>query len=1088
MTGGKGRLTQLPEDAGHTEADVETEAQADRRARRLRRARAVGIGAVGALVLAGGGLWLVRKPIADTFIARELAARGVQGRYRIARIGPRTQRLENLVIGDPRRPDLTVRFVEVDIGWGLTGARIARVQASGVRLRGRLQDGALDLGQVNRLLEGGGGEAELPDWTVQVDDARAEIATDYGPLVVAMDGSGPMRSGFAGTLGLSAPSLEIADCTLERLIAPLDMTTQSGQVILDGPVLSRALACKDADAQLVMPKLTMNLRGDLALRQVSGAVSLNADSARQQRRSLGPVSGLITFKGSSEELRGTVALSTLEASADGVTTGTAKIGGNFALRPAGRDRALAWQGDATIDDIRPADGIHLAGLMRSAMGTPVEPLARKLVDAVERIGRDNRLVLGGKLNMLGARGNASLDKLDLSSASGARIASQDGSAARLQWPGKGVQATGTMTIGGGGLPEGRINVATDGRGRIDGTATLADYRAGAARLALAPVHFSFGGDGRGTIQTRVTLDGPLPDGALTGLTVPVDARLLPGGGLRLAQDCAPVRWQSLRLSSMMLRPANVRLCGIADGRLQVGELALAGTVGESPLALSAASARYGLADGRFELSEPSVRVGDAEAPVRFAASRLAGGRTDAGAMTGTVEGGAGRIGTVPLDLSDITGQWTFADGRLILDGALRVSDAVADARFNTLAGQDVHLTFADGRIDATGTLVHPALKAKVAAVTIRHELGSGAGQARFTLDRLAFGNALQPDDLTPLALGIVANVQGVVEGQGRIDWAGEQVKSEGTFSTKGMNLAAAFGPVEGLSTTIHFSDLLGMRTAPGQVVTVATINPGVEVHDGVIRYALLSNEQAVIEGGHWPFSGGDLELLPTTLELDARKPRNLAFRVVGLDAGSFINTLELKNVSATGTFDGLLPMVFDATGGRIDGGLLVARQQGDPPLVLSSTAGLSVPCDQTRQSGNLSYVGDVSNAELNAFSKLAFDALKNLRYRCLVIMLDGALDGEFVTRLSINGINQGTEEARKSFLARPFLGLPFLFNVRIEAPFRGLLSTAAGLADPTVAIRNSLGEQPDDQSTPTGTDGLAVQPPDSEKELKGDQQ
>ncbi len=138
---------------------------------------------------------------------------------------------------------------------------------------------------------------------------------------------------------------------------------------------------------------------------------------------------------------------------------------------------------------------------------------------------------------------------------------------------------------------------------------------------------------------------------------------------------------------------------------------------------------------------------------------------------------------------------------------------------------------------------------------------------------------------------------------------------------------------------------------------------------------------------------------------------------------------------------------------------------------------LNVPCDETRQSGNLSYVGDVSNADLNAFSKLAFDALKNLRYRCLAIMLDGALDGEFVTRLSINGINQGTEEARKSFIARPFLGLPFVFNVRIEAPFRGLLSTAAGLADPSVAIHNSLSEQLDEAAR----DGVAVQPPDSDK-------
>jgi len=312
--------------------------RADGRARRLRRARRIGGGAAILLALGVGGLWLAREPIADNFIAGELARRGVQGSYQITRIGPRTQRLENLVIGDPRRPDLTVRLVEVDIGWGFTGARIARVQASGVRLNARFHDGVLDLGQVGRLMEGGKGEAQLPDWRVQIDDARADIASDYGLLVAAMDGSGPMRSGFIGTLGLSGPSFVAGDCTLDRLMAPMDLTTERGQVVIDGPVQSRALACKGADMRLVMPRLKVNLRGDLALKAISGAVTFNADGAQQERRNLGPLTGLLTFKGSREDLRGSVALSTLQASGDGVAMGMAKLGGNFALRPGGRER------------------------------------------------------------------------------------------------------------------------------------------------------------------------------------------------------------------------------------------------------------------------------------------------------------------------------------------------------------------------------------------------------------------------------------------------------------------------------------------------------------------------------------------------------------------------------------------------------------------------------------------------------------------------------------------------------------------------------------------------------------------------------
>ena len=56
-------------------------------------------------------------------IDRELARRNVQATYEVKRIGFRTQRLENLVIGDPRDPDLTARWVEVACSWGLGGPR-----------------------------------------------------------------------------------------------------------------------------------------------------------------------------------------------------------------------------------------------------------------------------------------------------------------------------------------------------------------------------------------------------------------------------------------------------------------------------------------------------------------------------------------------------------------------------------------------------------------------------------------------------------------------------------------------------------------------------------------------------------------------------------------------------------------------------------------------------------------------------------------------------------------------------------------------------------------------------------------------------
>src|SRR5690606_31961874 len=217
----------------------------------------------------------------------------------------------------------------------------------------------------------------------------------------------------------------------------------------------------------------------------------------------------------------------------------------------------------------------------------------------------------------------------------------------------------------------------------------------------------------------------------------------------------------------------------------------------------------------------------------------------------------------------------------------------------------------------------------------------GAGDAAFTVPGLAFGSSVQPDDLTSLTRGVIANVSGVVRGEGDIRWNAQGVTSGGVFSSDGLALAAAFGPVTGLKGEIRFSDLLGLETPPGQVATMAEVNPGVAVQGGSVRYQLLSGLRVQVEGGQWPFAGGELTLEPTLLDFAQPSDRHFTFRVVGLDAARFIHQMDFKNFAASGLFDGVLPMVFTVEGGRIVGGRLVARKPG----------------------GRLAYVGELSEAD-----------------------------------------------------------------------------------------------------------------------------
>src|SRR5690606_16383249 len=236
--------------------------------------------------------------------------------------------------------------------------------------------------------------------------------------------------------------------------------------------------------------------------------------------------------------------------------------------------------------------------------------------------------------------------------------------------------------------------------------------------------------------------------------------------------------------------------------------------------------------------------------------------------------------------------------------------------------------FADGAIDATAGFGEEKTGRKVVDTVIRHELGAGTGFADLKVDGLRFGDGFQPDQLTRLALGVVADVQGAVVGSGRIDWTPEGVTSRGTFATADANLAAAFGPVTGLTATLTFDDLIGLRSAPGQVARIDEINPGIPVIGGTITYRLLGDNRVRIDGGRWPFAGGELSLHPTPLDFNGSQTRRLSFDIVGVDAAIFLQQFGFDNINATGLFDGTLPVEFDGLGGRIVGGRIDARAGG----------------------------------------------------------------------------------------------------------------------------------------------------------------
>ena len=1012
---------------------------------RVRRISRIGLLIVLAVaVIALAVIWVARKPIANRVIADELESKGVQATYTLDRIGLHNQRISNVVIGDPRDPDLVAKraLVQMRIKWN-GSVEVYRIVARGVRLNGTLlKTGRVSWGQIDKLLPPPSGKPfRLPDLALDVADTQIRLDTPYGRLGFAVVGRGNLTGGFKGRLAASSQGLDVGACRLDALKSNVAIGVVARRPQVLGPVSARSFSCPEARMAMVDPRLEVDSSFGEAFEDFDGKGLLAMRTFTAGDNGLANLVANIGFKGSPTDARGNFDLAAQRARLATIFAERTRLNGKYRLQAErGRLYVVSSYGAENASLAGPLVA-QLVGALDAADGTPVEPIARAMGAAVRRtvsnFAAEGQLVL---VNFPGG-GGVRIQSADVRGPNGARgrVRGRDG--LNYYWPSGKMRIDTNIAMAGGGLPSAEFALSQPRNGGpMTGEARIAPYRVGQSRLALAPVRFTAARDGSTTATTVALLDGPVPGGFVRGLRVPVDAAFGGPAGFRFGRTCLDARFASFQMGALRLSGARLPVCPTGPaiawqgrgGELQVGALLrrpnFSGTLGKSPVRLSAAAAR--LMRERFAVSDVAMRIGKAEAPVLLDASRLEGNYSG----IGTFSGGKAIIGRVPLAISEAAGRWRMLKGGLGFSGGLLLSDRADPPKFYPLRSDDTEFTLVDNRIKATGSLKHPASGTKISDVVIAHNLETGIGDAVLDVTGIRFGANLQPEELTRLTQGVIALVNGGLSGQGRIAWTGAgAVTSSGEFTVSDMDLAAPFGPVTGMNGTIHFTDLLKLETAPGQVMSMETINPGILVENGVVRYQLLPDRLVKIERGEWPFMGGRLILRETILNFARPTAKRLTFEVVGLDARVFVESMGFKEISASGIFDGVLPMVFDESGGRIVGGRLDARPGG----------------------GSLAYNGVVNKANLGTMGNLAFEALRDLRFKSMIVRLDGDLAGEFVTRLAIDGVGLGqtsTQKIIRSLVSR----IPLKMNVEIRGPFRALIATAKAFRDPRQIIEDVL--------------------------------
>src|ERR671912_229380 len=310
------------------------------RVRRYRGRRAfmiVGVGLLILLLVALAALWIARRPIATEFLEREFERRGVEASYKLDRVGLRTQQVSNLVIGDPRRPDLTARFAQIQtrIQWN-GSVEVYRVVARGVRPRGRLVKGKVSWGQIDKLLPPPTDKPfQLPDFVLDVADSSISLATPFGPLGIALQGAGNLSGGFKGRMAAASPKLVPGKCEIIGLKANVAVQVEARRPHVEGPLQVARLVCPKSRFEIVQPRFDINSRFNEAFTTYDGRGRMAIPSLVAGENGLAAFVGDLTFRGNPEATYGSVRLAAQRSRMATIYANRTRLAGRYRLGMTG---------------------------------------------------------------------------------------------------------------------------------------------------------------------------------------------------------------------------------------------------------------------------------------------------------------------------------------------------------------------------------------------------------------------------------------------------------------------------------------------------------------------------------------------------------------------------------------------------------------------------------------------------------------------------------------------------------------------------------------------------------------------------------
>ena len=906
-----------------------------------------------ALLVAALLLYAARRTIAREALTAWLKSKGVPATAQIEAIGP-TSVTGSIIIGDPRRPDLTIERAE--IGYGLFGFEVRSVRLARPVARARLHNGQLSMGVLDPLI------AEFRRAPPRPDAAQPRIWVDGGVLLLATE-FGPIR--------IDADA-QLADGKLERLAARTaparlrhrDFDVSLGQAVLEAKAVADRLDVSfdapitQADARgLAASNARLRIKAagpypDFKSRRGDGAVVAHAEitggriAAGDQTLRNGFVSAALTG-----EARGWFDTLTLDGRVVANMRGgsfEASGGKGGAVQASATAEELRWTrkgGDAVTARI--AATASLDSYVREALKVSAATASARGPVVLDRNGPDLDLIASalGRGAWTGLGPPTALDSAEIV-------------AVKRAAEGFVFSAPGLAVRGRNGQVQAKLVRPV----------RLSPDRGGAATLAAA-----------GSGWRLVVSGGGLPD-------VDADVR-------RFAMDADGATATGRVKAALSIGPIEK---GVFDAsgalRLSAGGLSF---TGDSCVQTTAAKMEFGENDveqvaGRVcPMGRPLLTMNGGDWRITGRAENVSAA---APFLQAVVAKGAGSL--------DLISRKAVLSGEMQVSAA-EVSDAAPVTRFRPV-GVTGEARLARG-LWTSNLRIRDGAGRPLATAVLRHA-ESGQGGVRIESGRLHFTpGGLQPAELSPLAAAIGSPAEGEAIFTGGFRWTPEAVTSSGVLEIPRLDFVSPAGALRGLTGRIEFTNLAPLVAAPGQTLRAESVQTSLGPVTNLEMAFGLEPELVRVSGGQAAVGGGVVRIESLEFPFAPEKPIRGVVHLEGVQLHDLVEASPFGDkVELDAKVSGRIPFTAEGEKVRVQNGSLHAVEPGRLSIQRTALTGVEA-AGAVEASGPPGTEVVAPEPGTDTFSDFAYQAMENLAFSTLSAKVDSRPDGRLAVLFHIIG-------------------------------------------------------------------------------------